>query len=395
VEKKVMGEPKPVQHIADSVFFRMPKDRELLCAAITAVQAFVNTYKEKATKANIPGAMYHLLWDWDLSPEDWALYESLKLILVQKPQQLYRIDMLVDMSTERALSYISCHKHAVQIYGLFCGTLCPAVPVIRQVKPGLVEGHLKIGLSEDCLQYSDLTLQLAEPVEFSPVIVESLAHAEDWEYSCVLGHASELTYLAAAMGLPVVEILPEGRPTYWLSKWANSGYRVVEPGLDEARQISTALISIREVVNALLLKQSAKTRVNSDDTYNVLCSSCSQFIATTAIPIQRALCELCQRALDGKPVPEEAYRRYQLSKLGREDVSMLLVPPPVPGQKKFSFRNLGGQLIESIGLKKKTDAPVPSKQLAKAKQRARLFADVELGNMEDLDKTLRDKEQGK
>jgi hypothetical protein len=45
-----------------------------------------------------------------------------------------------------------------------------------------------------------------------------------------VGHQSWQTYAAAAMGLPVVEILPKDRAVNWLSKFCNPLYRVIEEG---------------------------------------------------------------------------------------------------------------------------------------------------------------------
>jgi hypothetical protein len=74
-------------------------------------------------------------------------------------------------------------------------------------------------------------------------------------------------------------------------------------------------------------------------------------------------------------------RSYELGKRGKADVNMVVVPQePPPGFKaKFTFRSLGGNVLQAIGIVKPAEEPAKSTQLAKERRRGRLFEHVTLG----------------
>ena len=136
---------------------------------------------------------------------------------------------------------------------------------------------------------------------------------------------------------------------------------------------------------------------NNDGSRSVYCHRCQAFIGTSFQNFHRALCEPCRReANDEAPLTAEALQQYELSKQGRSDVSMLLVPsepPKVEGvtHKKFTFRTMAGGVLTALGkfgLNLGAQLKEPevvegvrlskSKEVAQSKRRKRLFADVDI-----------------
>lgn len=104
-----------------------------------------------------------------------------------------------------------------------------------------------------------------------------------------------------------------------------------------------------------------------------------------------AICELCQRIMDGQIITPEQVRDYKLSKGPRADISVLLMHEEPEG-RKFTLRSLGGDIAEALGFKKADPAvdPKKSKAVAKSKARGRLFEHVDLGaSMTEMDEHLR------
>lgn len=142
-------------------------------------------------------------------------------------------------------------------------------------------------------------------------------------------------------------------------------------------------------------------QINTDGSYSVYCYQCRDFISTSFTRIHRALCAICQAAEDGKPLTEEQINLYRASKMGRSEIGMINLSdelPKVSGvpNKKFTFRSLGTGILNALGNfalgKPQTEVKATdSVKIAKSKRRGRLFANVDLGNMEDLDKQLKDK----
>lgn len=115
---------------------------------------------------------------------------------------------------------------------------------------------------------------------------------------------------------------------------------------------------------------------------------CGQFIARTYMRIGSALCEMCRRVENGEPITEDLIKSYEIGKLGRENVSMLVLKDETPkALGKFSLRSMGGDIMHVLGLKKiPKDKDLKSAEIAKSKRRGRLFQNVQLGEKEDTNK---------
>jgi hypothetical protein len=134
---------------------------------------------------------------------------------------------------------------------------------------------------------------------------------------------------------------------------------------------------------------------NPDGTHAVECWQCREIVGETMNPITRVLCEVCQRALDGNPLPEEAVNAYRMSKARYQNVSLLIVQAEEKIQKetigtKFSLKSMGGDLLQAVGLKKPKAPPQKSKQVVEQKKREGLFASVNLGSLEELDQKIKE-----
>ena len=80
---------------------------------------------------------------------------------------------------------------------------------------------------------------------------------EDQKYTGFIGRASWESYLVASMGMPIIEIVPEGRPRAWLSKFLNGGYRVIEHGVDVDWAIQEATASVHQELTKMAKKKGA------------------------------------------------------------------------------------------------------------------------------------------
>ena len=110
------------------------------------------------------------------------------------------------------------------------------------------------------------------------------------------------------------------------------------------------------------------------------------------VRIHRALCALCERSERGEIVSPEAIRDYKMSKAGKVDVSYLVVPDNTPkalGIKKFSLQSLGGQILRAVGLPQGVEAVKESVKISREKKRPRLFSNVDLGSMSEIDEALK------
>lgn len=132
---------------------------------------------------------------------------------------------------------------------------------------------------------------------------------------------------------------------------------------------------------------------NPDGSSNVFCMSCGEFISKTYERTNRATCELCRRVLNGEVLTEEAIRAYQVGKQDKANVSLLDLSDKVPAQaKKFSLRSMTGDFLKAFKFVKPdppSEATVPSMKVSKTKRRGRLFENVELGTMTEIDEKLK------
>lgn len=135
-------------------------------------------------------------------------------------------------------------------------------------------------------------------------------------------------------------------------------------------------------------------RVNPDGSRNIYCYQCNDFICKS-LPMQgisKALCELCRRILAGEPLTEEMIRAYKTDKADKVDVSLLVLEdenPKALGIQKFSLSNMAGTLLKALAPKAAPSKPLKSVRVAQESRRKRLFSEVDLGSMEDIDKNLK------
>jgi hypothetical protein len=132
---------------------------------------------------------------------------------------------------------------------------------------------------------------------------------------------------------------------------------------------------------------------NPDGSWNVYCMVCQEFISKTFERTNRATCELCRRVQDGEALTDEAIKAYQLGKLDRANVTLLDLSDQVPAQaKKFSLRSMTGDFLrafKSVKAEPPTEQTVPSMKVSKTKRRGRLFENVEIGSMLEVDEKLK------
>ena len=133
--------------------------------------------------------------------------------------------------------------------------------------------------------------------------------------------------------------------------------------------------------------------VNPDGSSNVFCLVCGEFISKTYERTNRATCELCRRVLDGEILTEEAIKAYQIGKQDKANVTLLDLSDQIPAQaKKFSLRSMGSGFLKAykaIRPDPPNESTVPSMKVSKTKRRGRLFENVDLGSMTDLDEQLK------
>jgi hypothetical protein len=230
----------------DYIRFVLPKDRELQFPAMAMVQAFVNNYDERMAANDVSGGrvVHELVYEVQQSIQDWTWWQRVLNpddFKIQAVRGVFHPDMVIDMSDERLLKYQHSGKHACQVCGLFAGESCPALPTVKQL--GVSSGGY-IGVLEQGI--------ITVP---GNVFVPDLLQVKPNELSMVIGRASYKTYLACAMGIPVVEIVPSDRNPNWLSKWQNIGYRQVIAGEREQEQLESAIVSIRELLFYMAKKQ--------------------------------------------------------------------------------------------------------------------------------------------
>lgn len=227
--------------VVDQVLFKMPQDRELQFPAMAVLQAFVNSFqaKMKSGVQPAPPPSYHLRYQVDMPKDDWLFFKTLGLSIVQQQEKIERPDLMLDFTEQRLELFKDSGKHVCQIYGIMSGVACPPLPVIRKVAPK-IDGEPKWALVRYKLRGGIATGG------------DELAAAKDAEWTGVIGYAGWETYLAASMGLPLIEILPRGRPRNWLSKWTSSVYRMVEETIGMEEDVDRAKENLEAVLCSLV-----------------------------------------------------------------------------------------------------------------------------------------------
>lgn len=233
--------------VTDYLHFVMPVDQELQFSAIATMQESVNTYDARSKNSDASGGKQtsELEYTVDISQEDWTFFSRAGLVLSHLPQSLSAFppitpDMLIDMSDARLARFMHSGKHCSSVCNLLAGVACPAIPKIKAVVPRTQDHRwLVVGLAQAFVVAPD-------NAKYVVGTGEELLTAQDKEWTGIISYAGRWTYLAAAFGIGVIELQPPGRPFTWLSKYVNSGYRVVsalEPH-EQRAQIMRAIASV-------------------------------------------------------------------------------------------------------------------------------------------------------
>lgn len=261
--------------VTDRVQFRMPKNREYQFPAMAVLQAYVNGFEHKMKQNDVAGvkcakcglkrttnerclqcgemntvsiATYKIAFNHDMAPEHWNMFMRAGFVLNVAPSELTDIDMLIDMSDDRINAHVSSGKHVAQICGMLAGTGSSPIPGITRRVP-------RIG------DWQWATIDPFITAGLPKLTGDEIIEMEDQKYTGFIGRASWESYLVAAMGIPVVEIVPEGRPRAWLSKFLNGGYRVVSPNPElQQFQIQEAVSSVHQELTKMALKRGAVTQ---------------------------------------------------------------------------------------------------------------------------------------
>lgn len=124
---------------------------------------------------------------------------------------------------------------------------------------------------------------------------------------------------------------------------------------------------------------------NLDGSWRVVCSHCRQFIADSPVKLGKVTCAICTASLEGRVLTAEAIEMYNLSKLGKRDVSLVNLSDEIKTHgAKFTLRSMGSAVMQAFGFPKPDAEPPRSVQVAKSKRRERLFKDVDLDREEPV-----------
>lgn len=228
--------------IHEDVLFIMPSEREYQFPAMSALQAYVNCFQTKMSNNNyVVGVtpVFSLRYWCDMSDEDWLFFQFLGIDLKQDREQIGYPDAVVDLSLQRLLAFDvpGGNKHCAQICSAIAGVEAPPFPKVRPRKP-------------DALMQRIVTVH---PEISGPELIsqEEFMRLPDGVIGAVVGYRSWITYMAAAQGLPVVEVLPYGCNPAWLSKWSNPFYRAVEADDTMDELVQAALTNLRGILRWL------------------------------------------------------------------------------------------------------------------------------------------------
>jgi hypothetical protein len=231
----------------EDILFVMPKDREMQFPAMAALQMYVNNYQVKMEANCVTPVMptYKFRYWAEMADEHWDLFKRIGIELNQDREPIGFPDSVIELTDDKLLSFYNSEKHCSQVCAAIAGVEAPPYPLVRQVKCTCPD---QLWVVDD----SAFAIVLPDEVAFR---WDGFAIGDPRPDGIVLGYQSWQTYAAAAMGLPVVEILEKNRAVNWISKWKNPLYRIVEA--DRLERLPDALHSIREVLAWLLAKVAA------------------------------------------------------------------------------------------------------------------------------------------
>lgn len=224
--------------MSEDILFVMPEDRELQFPAMAALQSYVNNYEAKmqANTVTPEVPIYKLRYTTTMSVEDAEFWQRLGIELKQLPEPIDFPASVIELSGKKLSSFYGSGKHVAQVCGAISGVECPPLPKVRSVKCDAKFNGCLLLVGN---QVHDLLMSILDvmPHEIS---ISSTKIEELLLLSCggrstvttmtpiIIGRQGWETYAAAAMGLPVIEILPRDRDVNWLSKFKSPLYRLLE-----------------------------------------------------------------------------------------------------------------------------------------------------------------------
>ena len=228
--------------IVDRIRFLMPKSREYQFAAMAVAQACIEHYDERPRMQGVPAGYddkVELQWEIVMPQEDWLIFQQAGLELQGMGTLSFDRPLLADADVEVDMRehILEDHRwrtdhHLAQIYGALIGTETRVTPKLRQVQPGTV-------------WYQLWEVPIVVSTVMPMMVPEALLTAGDGLVGGIVGHAGWGTYLAASMGLPVIEVKPPERPLNFMSKWSHKTYRMVDGAGDVEKQVYQALEDLR------------------------------------------------------------------------------------------------------------------------------------------------------
>lgn len=260
-------------NIHEDVLFLMPKVREYQFPAMSALQAYVNFFQTKMTNNNyIVGAtpVFSLRYWCDMSDEDWQFFQSLGIDLKQDREPIQSPDAVVDLSLQRLLAFDvpGGNKHCAQICSAIAGVEAPPFPKVLPRKPDPLMTRI-FTVHPDFVDFELLSRE--EFMDLPDGVIGALVSYRGWE-----------TYMAAAQGLPVVEVLPNGCNSAWLSKWSNPFYRAVEADDTMDELIQAALVNLRGILKWLYERDRALAAKGIKTDHSM---SSAPLVASTSDPV--------------------------------------------------------------------------------------------------------------
>ena len=234
--------------IDDSVMFILPDDKELIVPALATMQIFVREYDTKMNDKRTNNdttptrdGTYVLHWNLQASDEIKEYMTYLPMQLASLSEELSSIDMVIDLSEGRINKFMNLGKHAAQICGVMCGVHVP-LPFPLLTDTGYCASGMWVVLEGADVQMTEM-FQVATSDEF--------LNMQKATCKGLVGKPGWATMLAAARGMPVIELYEGKEPIYWLSKWSCRFYRVVDlTAGDVDRQVAEAIKSVNEEIAA-------------------------------------------------------------------------------------------------------------------------------------------------
>lgn len=265
---------------SEDILFIMPQDRELQFPAMGALQMYVNSYelKMQANCVVSPMPEHRFRYAAIMPDEDWLAFLKLGIELKQQPEAIGFPDSVIELSDEKILSFYNSEKHAAQACAAIAGVECPPYPQVKTPALGVASHWL---MCLDDFHLTDVPDAWGVSMVTEDAVLE-LAEGAGITTDVYIGRQSWRTYAVAAMGLPVIEILPRNRSVNWLSKFKNPLYRVIEE--DHLNRLPGALSNIEQVLRYIREKQcsSQAPAVKDDETLTAVTASIAIPAASTS-----------------------------------------------------------------------------------------------------------------